>query len=277
MFMSTFTKKQAIEAVRKVKAQTRASIAQTKRDDKLAKETAYVLDASRHYDTLCEIAQRANVWHDTTYRKATDELYELLADCYQTTADIRKSSVSVMKSLNLLLKSKKLAFNEGTSLETKAVRVVFGDIGKRAQIYARVLRNAREQSVEPTVFAIWLAEQGGVEAVRKQQKGKSPADVKAERVETAEKALPRVKAQQLSNAPKVDGSDYVLALVQHTNGKQRIVGFCDSVTLIKEAMAKLADAAEQQASAQARADLERENRKYRQQITQAASLTAKAA
>lgn len=268
--MSTFTKKQAIEAVRKVKAQTRASIAQTKRDDKLAKETAHVLDASRHYDTLCEIAQRANVWHDTTYRKATDELYELLADCYQTTADIRKSSVSVMKSLNLLLKSKKLVFNEGTSLETKTVRVVFGDIGKRAQIYARVLRNAQEQSVEPTVFAIWLAEQGGVEAVRKRQKGKTPADIKAQRVERAEKSLPHVKAKQLVDAPKVDGVDYVLALVQHTNGKQRIVGFCENTTLIKEAMAKLADAAEQQANAETRADLERERRQLQQHIAKAA-------
>ena len=275
--MSNIAIKYDAKATRKQAALVRASAAQTKRDDKLIKQSANTHDAVIFYKELCSISQRADTWHNGTYRKATDELFALLADCYQTTADIRKKSVEVMKQLNKILKENKLVFNDGTSLETKVVRVVFGNIGKRAHIYARVLRNAKEQSVKPTDLAEWLVKQGGVEAVRRQHKGLSPTEVKAQRVETAEKALPRVKAQQLSNAPKVDGSDYVLALVQHTNGKQRIVGFCDSVTLIKEAMAKLADAADKQVSADAQADLERENRKFRQQITQAASLTTKAA
>jgi hypothetical protein len=275
--MTNFVIKHDAKATRKHKAATRAVSAQTKRDDKVIAQATHVLDAVAHYETLCSIAQRVNEWHSTSYKKATDELYMLLSDCYKSTMDIRSASMSVMKQLNKLLKEKKLVFNDGTRLETKVVRVVFGDIGKRAHIYARVLVNAHEQSVQAADFITWLIAQGGVEAVRKQHKGLSPSQVKAQRVEKAERSLPRVKAKLLSNAPKVDGSDYVLALVQHTNGKQRIVGFCDSVTLIKEAMSKLADSAEKQALTVTLADAERENREYRQQIKQSESLTVKAA
>lgn len=241
------------------------------------KSATAVLTAQQHYDAMLKIADKAATWHSTSYKKATDELFALLSDCYQSVADIRNEGTAMVRELNKVLTANAITFNDGTRLETKVVRVVFGNIGKRAHIYARVLRNAHEQSVKPTVFVEWLVKQGGIEAVRKQYKGLSPSQLKAQRVETAEKALPRVKAKQLSNAPKVDGSDYVLALVQHTNSKQRIVGFCDSVALIKEAMSKLADDAQQQALTVTLADAERENRKFRQQITQAASLTAKAA
>ena len=275
--MTNLVIKHDAKATRKHRAAMRKVAAQTKRDDKAMTQGAHVLDAVAHYETLCSIAQRANEWHSTSYKKATDELYMLLADCYKSTTDIRSASMSVMKQLNKVLKEKKLMFNDGTRLETKVVRVVFGDIGKRAHIYARVLVNAREQCVQTSDFITWLTVQGGVEAVRKQHKGLSPSQVKAQRVEKAERSLPRLEAKQLSNAPKVDGSDYVLALVQNTNGKQRIVGFCDSLTLIKEAMAKLADSAEQEALVNILADTERENREYRQQIKQSDSMTVKAA
>lgn len=249
----------------------------TKTQSASIKSATAALTAQQHYNAMLKIADKAATWHNTTYRKATDELFALLSDCYAAVADIRNEGTAMVRELNKVLTENKITFNDGTRLETKVVRVVFGNIGKRAHTYARVLSNAREQSVKPTVFAEWLAKQGGIEAVRKQYKGQTPSQVKAQRVKTAEGALPHVKAQQLSNAPKVDGSDYVLALVQHTNGKQRIVGFCDSVTLIKAAMSKLADAAQQQADNITRADIERDARKYRQQIAQASVVTAKAA
>jgi hypothetical protein len=239
--------------------------------------TGPLLKAQHYYVTLLKIADKASVWHTTTYKKATDELYALLNECYTSVADIRAQKVSVVRELNNLLLIKGIKFNDGTRLETKVVRVVFGDIGKRAHIYARVLHNAEEQSVKPTVFAEWLVEQGGIEAVRKQHKGLTPTQIKAQRVEKAEKALPSVKAQQLSDAPKVDGSDYVLAVVQHTNGKQRIVGFCENLTLVKEVLAKLADEAAKQADATLRADAEREVRQLQQQLAEASTQAAKAA
>lgn len=275
--MTNFLIKHDAKATRKHKAAIRAVSAQTKRDDKVIAQATHVLDAVAHYETLCSIAQRVHEWHSTSYKKATDELYVLLSDCYKSTMDIRSASMSVMKQLNKLLKEKKLMFNDGTRLETKVVRVVFGDIGKRAHIYARVLVNAREQHVKNSEFFTWLTAQGGVEAVRKQYKGLSPSQLRAQRIEKAENSLPRVSAKQLSNAPKVDGSDYVLALVQHTNGKQRIVGFCENLTLVKQVLARLADEAEKQADAASRADTEREVRLLQQQLAQVSNTTQKAA
>lgn len=242
----------------------------------ITKSTA-VFSAQQYYEAMLTIAKRAETWHNTSFKKATDELYAMISDCYATVTDIRKQGTGTVRELNKVLTQNGIVFNEGTSLETRVVRVVFGEIGKRAQIYARVLRNAKEQSVNPTVFETWLREQGGVEAVRKQYKGLTPKQVKAQRVAKAEKALPRIKAKQLSNAPKVDGSDYVLALVQHTNGKQRIVGFCENVALIKHALAKLADDAEKQALTNSLANSERERRQLQQALSQVSNQTKKAA
>ncbi len=244
---------------------------------KAANKANTVLTAQQHYDALLKIADKAVTWHNTTYRKATDELFALLSDCYASVDEIRGNGTSMVRELNKVLKENSITFNDGTSLETKVVRVVFGEIGKRAHTYARVLRNAHEQSVKPTVFAEWLAKQGGVEAVRKQHKGLSPSQVKAQRVAKAEKSLPSVKAQQITNAPKIDGSNYVLAIVEHTNGKQRIVGFCGNLPLVKQALASIADDAEKQASTVTRADLERERRKLQQKLAAASMLTAVAA
>ena len=241
------------------------------------KKTTTVITAQQYYEAMLAIAKKAETWHSTSYKKATDELFALLSDCYSSVSDIRAQGTGTVRELNKVLTANGITFNDGTRLETKVVRVVFGNIGKRAHIYARVLRNAHEQNVKAADFVTWLTQQGGVEAVRKQYKGLTPAQVKAQRVAKAEKSLPSVKAKQLSNAPKADGSDYVLAVVQHTNGKQRIVGFCDNLTLIKQALAKIADTAEQQALTNTLADAERENRKYRQLIAQAASQTQKAA
>ncbi len=249
----------------------------TKTTKATIKSATTALTAQQHYDAMLKIATKAATWNSTSYKKATDELFALLSDCYASVADIRKQGTAMVRELNKVLTANGIVFNDGTSLETRVVRVVFGNIGKRAHIYARVLRNAHEQSVKPTNLTKWLVEQGGVEAVRRQHKVLTPTEVKAQRVKTAEKALPLVKAKQLSNAPKLDGSDYVLALVQHTNGKQRIVGFCESVALVKQALAKVADDAEKQAVATTRADAERELRQLQQQVAQASKLTAIAA
>lgn len=275
--MTNFSIKYDAKATRKQKAAMRKADAQTKRDDKLIAQTTTAFTALQHYNAMLKIADKAATWHSTSYKKATDELFALLGECYASVANIRTQGTGTVRELNKVLTANGIVFNDGTRLETKVVRVVFGNIGKRAHIYARVLVNARDQSVQTADFVTWLLAQGGIEAVRKQHKGLTPAQLKAQRVETAEKSFPRVKAKQLSNAPKADGSDYVLALVEHTNGKQRIVSFCANISLVKQVLASVADYAEQQAAAETRADTEREVRQLQQQITQAASQTQKAA
>ena len=228
-----------------------------------AKTTANASIAQAKYKAMAAVAKKVKTWNDTSYKKATDELYALLAECYSVTLTTRAQSTAVMRELNKLLVDKGLTFNDGTKLETKVVRVVFGNIGKRAHIYARVLVNAREQAVE---------------AVRRQHKGLTPTQVKQQKVKTAEEAFKTVGSKPLSSAPKVDGSDYVLALVQHRkNGKCEVVSFCDNLPLIKQALAKLSDSAKAEADTKHRSELEATNRKLMRDIKQAEQSIAAAA
>ena len=243
-----------------------------------SKTTANASIAQAQYKAMAAVAKKVKTWNDTSYKKATDELYALLAECYSVTLTTRAQSTAVMRELNKLLVEKGLTFNDGTKLETKVVRVAFGNIGKRAHIYARVLVNAREQAVDAKEFAKWLTAQGGVEAVRRQHKGLTPTQVKQQKVKTAEEAFKTVGSKLLTSAPKVDGSDYVLALVQHRkNGKYEVVSFCDNLPLIKQTLAKLSDSAKAEADTKHRSELEAANRKLMRDIKQAEQTIAAAA
>jgi hypothetical protein len=243
-----------------------------------SKTTANASIAQAQYKAMAAVAKKVKTWNDTSYKKATDELYALLAECYSVTLTTRAQSTAVMRELNKLLVEKGLTFNDGTKLETKVVRVAFGNIGKRAHIYARVLVNAREQAVDAKEFAKWLTAQGGVEAVRRQHKGLTPTQVKQQKVKTAEEAFKTVGSKLLTSAPKVDGSDYVLALVQHRkNGKCEVVSFCDNLPLIKQTLAKLSDSAKAEADTKHRSELEAANRKLMRDIKQAEQTIAAAA
>jgi len=63
------------------------------------------------YDSCSE---ESKTWNDTSYKKATDELYKLLAECYSVTLTTRAQSTAVMRELNKLLVAKGLTFNDGT-------------------------------------------------------------------------------------------------------------------------------------------------------------------
>ena len=102
--------------------------------------------------------------------------------------------------------------------------------------------------------------------------------IRPEKVKTAEEAFKTVGSKPLTSAPKVDGSDYVLALVQHRkNGKCEVVSFCDNLPLIKQALAKLSDSAKAEADTKHRSELEAKNRKLMRDIKQAEQSIAAAA
>ena len=137
----------------------------------------------------------ANKWTKNAYRTASTELYELLAECYAHTQFYRSADISFKLQLNQLLRDAKHTFNEGTRIETKVVRVVFGEVFKgaigrsRGAIYSKVLTAAHEEKVTKDNFFKWLTTQGGVEAVRKQNKSKTAAQIKTERALSAHEQL----------------------------------------------------------------------------------------
>ena len=186
----------------------------------------------------------ANKWTKNAYRSASTELYELLAECYAHTQFYRSADISFKLQLNQLLRDAKHTFNEGTRIETKVVRVVFGEvftgaIGRsRGAIYSKVLTAAFEEKVSKDKFVKWLTTQGGVEAVRKQNKGKTAAQIKTERALSAHTQLATQSTQDLQLCTPAQNYEYSLALVAHTGGDKRIVALLNNNTLVKEALAK---------------------------------------
>ena len=100
----------------------------------------------------------ANKWTENAYRTASTELYELLAECYAHTQFYRSADISFKLQLNQLLRDAKHTVNEGTRIETKVVRVVFGEvftgaIGRsRGAIYSKVLTAAFVTCVPTQIF-----------------------------------------------------------------------------------------------------------------------------
>ena len=186
----------------------------------------------------------ANKWTKNAYRTASTELYELLAECYAHTQFYRSADISFKLQLNQLLRDAKHTFNEGTRIETKVVRVVFGEVfngslgRSRGAIYSKVLSAAYEEKVTQANFVKWITTQGGVEAVRKQNKGKTAAQIKTERALSAHEQLAQQTTQDLQLSTPAQNYEYSLAVVAHTGGDKRIVALLNNNTLMKEALAK---------------------------------------
>jgi len=117
--------------------------------------------------------------------------------------------------------------------------VFTGAIGRsRGAIYSKVLTAAHEEKVSKDNFVKWLTAQGGVEAVRKQNKGKTAAQIKTERALSAHEQLATQSTQDLQLSTPAQNYEYSLALVAHTGGDKRIVALLNNNTLVKEALAK---------------------------------------
>ena len=201
-------------------------------------------NANTLMNNMVATQKAANKWTKNAYRTASTELYELLAECYVHTQFYRSADISFKLQLNQLLRDAKHTFNEGTRIETKVVRVVFGEvfmgaIGRsRGAIYSKVLSAAYEEKVTKENFVKWLTKQGGVEAVRKQQKGKTTAQIKTERALNAHEQLAQQTTQDVDLSAPSQNYEYSLALIAHAGGDKRIVALLNNNTLVKEALAK---------------------------------------
>ncbi|XDZ64982.1 hypothetical protein AB8880_08590 [Alphaproteobacteria bacterium LSUCC0684] len=90
---------------------------------------------------------KRETWENGTYKASNEELYVLLDECVDLFKEVRAHR-SLVKKLNLILEEREIMMRSNTSLATKIVRLIFGDCGKRAYTYARVLTVAAEQKGE---------------------------------------------------------------------------------------------------------------------------------
>jgi hypothetical protein len=126
------------------------------------------------------------------------------------------------------------------------VRLIFGDCGKRAYTYARVLIVAAEQKGELQSMKSFVAEAGGIEEIRKSQNGQTPTQKRNEQIAFAVEVLETrpglVETFKISEelAPHNESAyEFSVAIVRkERNGKGSVVFGTNNQTILKAALAQ---------------------------------------
>lgn len=200
------------------------------------------LSPAELYNKIEAIAAERETWETGSYKKSNDELYVLLERCMNIYAEV-KNSFELRKRLNIMLNDRKMPFNTSTSTPTKIVRLVFGDCGKRAYTYARVITVALKDKPESKSLAAFIADAGGIEEVRRINKGQTPAQKRETAISTATKWFADKHAVITvdSSDDLVPNSDathnFSLAVVrQETDGTQSIVYGINNQVMLNKAL-----------------------------------------
>ena len=139
--------------------------------------------------TVDALIEKRITWETGTYKAANDELYALLSDCLELFQEVQKER-KLIKRINALLDEREIQMRSNTSLATKIVRLIFGDCGKRAYTYAKVITVAAAEKPAKQSMHTFIANAGGVEEVRRNNPDKVNASVqRTERKQYAETVL----------------------------------------------------------------------------------------
>lgn len=137
-------------------------------------EANAVIFAESSIQSLDIIATQAATWERTSYAKATDELYVLLAEClsfYQSKfLDVHnKSKTALRQSLIESIKQKRITSRVQRNTTTLAllVRYVFASDRKRAHGYSYVLSAAISHGINAADLAHWVRNEGGIEEIKR--------------------------------------------------------------------------------------------------------------
>ena len=90
--------------------------------------------------TLGDIETARINWETGSYKKSNEELYGVLDRCrnfYQQIKIMEEGKRKLIKAIDGVLIERGMPSQKNTSLVTKVVRCVFGDVGKRAFTYAK--------------------------------------------------------------------------------------------------------------------------------------------
>lgn len=140
------------------------------------------LTAFEFRQKLDDLFDARDNWETGSYQKSNDELYDIIDRCHVMHQELKLMTTGRRKLLGELdaaLSRKGIAFNANTSLVTKIVRCVFGDCGKRAFTYARVLIEADSRKDPAQSMRAFISDNGGIEEIRKS--GNASASPKPDR------------------------------------------------------------------------------------------------
>ena len=189
---------------------------------------------------LDDLRTRRVSWETTDYKKANDGMYALLADTLaiydenflKATDQERKD---LRKELEEKLKADGIKVQRNTITLTMLVRYVFGSDRKRAHGYAYVLKAAVSQQVAANALPAYIAEQGGIEEIKRKMVQSEKAKQRLAEIEQAKTEV-LVELDQAAVNPlakvKLSGltGKYVILLAKpDVDGDASIVGALSDV------------------------------------------------
>jgi hypothetical protein len=162
-------------------------------NNEMTASTADAVDAGTNLsaDAMVDVLrQERENWESTQLKASNEALYEVLAKClrfYYLMAENTAGGTTLRTEFEAVLTAKKLKFASTTHTVVKIIRVVFDTDVKRASAFGTALRMAIENSIRPKDFAAFVRQNGGIEALRKQDTAAATekASDKAERAWTA--------------------------------------------------------------------------------------------
>jgi hypothetical protein len=194
--------------------------------------------------TLSTLITQRKLWEDGTYKQANADLYAILEKCGEIFTALREEKTKA-RAFNAIAEELGIAFNKGTSLALKIVRVVFGTQTNREFAYARVIKIWYDEKADEQTLTNYVIEQGGVENVRRNASNKTNAklstddyrDIAASAL-TGEFALATINIEDYMLSDKENDTDYIVALVHcDSAGKGKIVYGSNKRGLVNNALA----------------------------------------
>ena len=132
------------------------------------------------YAYLDQLVMERELWEQNAYRTSNDQLYALLAKCYQMYKAMgfdTDEAKALRDGLKIYIDLKGYKFVKSTHTLNKIVQCVFGVDRRRVSAYGIVLRTALANNIAVVDLADYIREKGGVEEVRlaKSPNATSPA------------------------------------------------------------------------------------------------------
>ena len=118
---------------------------------------------------LEELIVEKDSWFDNAYRTSNEQLYALLAKCYDFYFKLKEEGENGKKlreGFDAYIVEKGYKFSSGSHTLVRIVKCVFGADRRRVSAYGIVLRTALQKGLATDQVADFIRDSGGVEEVR---------------------------------------------------------------------------------------------------------------
>ena len=145
-------------------------------------------------ELLDSMFQEREQWEQTSFKQANEKKYEMLGKCLSLFIDRYVNAkdtdrIALRQHLQRKLLAMNISVQKTTNVLTMIVRFVFNSDRNRANTYVKVLKAAWEAKKSPADLPDWIAENGGVEEIKRENVVKPEAILKKQKIANAKTAI----------------------------------------------------------------------------------------